>query len=360
MLGFLVRFKVKKKPTVTKDDFKNLPKTERGSALRSALKRNKRARQAEREKLREALGDDAPAKEVPKTIESTREYDETMVQENDDEVEHDEAHDEFAQYFNRETTPKVLITMSPFAKKMTWKFCFELHKCIPSSEIFSRKGVPLKKVVKQAISKNYTDLLVVHEDQKKPNGIIFCHLPEGPTAYFKINSLKFSKDIPRCGESSAHNPEIVLNNFNTRLGHSIARMFACLFPHDPKFTGRRVVTFHNQRDYIFFRHHRYEFKKEGQKAALLELGPRFTLRLKWLQKGTFNTKWGEYEWVLKVRLLYCFYNEIMQLLRRFSYFLYSLGLTDGRGYKGDVNSTLNLIFIIANWCGNFFSKINRL
>lgn len=33
-------------------------------------------------------------------------------------VEHDEAHDEFAQYFNRETTPKVLITMSPFAKKV--------------------------------------------------------------------------------------------------------------------------------------------------------------------------------------------------------------------------------------------------
>uniref|UniRef100_A0A7I4Y7G7 Brix domain-containing protein n=1 Tax=Haemonchus contortus TaxID=6289 RepID=A0A7I4Y7G7_HAECO len=290
---------VKKKPTVTKDDFKNLPKTGRGSALRIALKKNKRARQAEREKIREALGDAAPAKEVPKTIESTREYDETMVQENDDEIEHDEAHDEFAQYFNRETSPKVLITMSPFAKKTTWKFCFELHKCIPNSEIFSRKGVPLKKVVKQAISKSYTDLLVIHEDQKKPNGIIFCHLPEGPTAYFKINSLKFSKDIAHCGESTSHNPEVVLNNFNTRLGHSIARMFACLFPHDPKFTGRRVVTFHNQRDYIFFRHHRYEFKKEGQKAALHELGPRFTLRLKWLQKGTFDTRWGEFEWVLK-------------------------------------------------------------
>lgn len=136
---------VKKKPTVCKDDFKDLPKTERGSALRKALKKNKRARQAEREKLREVLGDAAPEKEVPKTIESTREYDETMVQDNDDEVEHDEAHDEFAQYFNRETTPKVLITMSPFAKKTTWKFCFEMKKCIPSAEIFSRKGVPLKR-----------------------------------------------------------------------------------------------------------------------------------------------------------------------------------------------------------------------
>ncbi|EYC34630.1 hypothetical protein Y032_0001g65 [Ancylostoma ceylanicum] len=302
---------IKKTPTVSKDDFKHLPKTERGSALRKALKKNKRARQAEREKLRETLGDAAPAKEVPKTIESTREYDETMVQEDDEEVEHDEAHDEFASYFNRERTPKVLITMSPFAKKTTWKFCFELQKCIPNAEIFSRKGVPLKKVVKQAISRSYTDLIVVHEDQKKPisleitryipilDGIIFCHLPEGPTAYFKINSLRFTKDIPRAGESTSHYPEVILNNFNTRLGHTTARMFACLFPHDPKFTGRRVVTFHNQRDYVFFRHHRYEFKKEGQKAALLELGPRFTLRLKWLQKGTFDTKWGEFEWVLK-------------------------------------------------------------
>lgn len=47
---------------------------------------NKRTRQAEREKLRETLGDAAPAKEVPKTIESTREYDETMVQDDDEEV----------------------------------------------------------------------------------------------------------------------------------------------------------------------------------------------------------------------------------------------------------------------------------
>ena len=49
---------------------------------------------------------------------------------------------------------------------------------------------------------------------------------------------------------------------------------------------------------------RYEFKREGEKAALLELGPRITLRLKWLQKGTFDTKSGEYEWVLKVRTLF--------------------------------------------------------
>ena len=71
-------------------------------------------------------------------------------------------------------------------------------------------------------------------------------------------------------------------------------MIAALFPHDPEFRGRRVATFHNQRDFIFFRHHRYSnamgcvvvvthdryiFDSE-KKARLQELGPRFTLKLR--------------------------------------------------------------------------------
>ena len=34
--------------------------------------------------------------------------------------------------------------------------------------------------------------------------------------------------------------------------------------------------------------------------GLQELGPKFTLKLRWLQKGTFDTKFGEYEWIHKV------------------------------------------------------------
>ena len=73
----------------------------------------------------------------------------------------------------------------------------------------------------------------------------------------------------------------------------------------PQFEGRQVVTFHNQRDFIFVRHHRYIYKKENDKvrARLQELGPRFTLKLKWLQEGTFDSESGEYEWVHKRGLL---------------------------------------------------------
>ena len=37
------------------------------------------------------------------------------------------------------------------------------------------------------------------------------------------------------------------------------------------------------------------FRNE-KKAGLKELGPRFTLKLRSLQAGTFDSKYGEYEW----------------------------------------------------------------
>jgi ribosome production factor 1 len=55
------------------------------------------------------------------------------------------------------------------------------------------------------------------------------------------------------GRPSSHRPELVLNNFNTRLGRRVGRMLGSLFHQEPQFRGRRVATFHNQRDFIFFR-----------------------------------------------------------------------------------------------------------
>jgi rRNA maturation protein Rpf1 len=114
------------------------------------------------------------------------------------------------------------------------------------------------------------------------------------------------------------------------------------------------VTLHNQRDFIFVRHHRYIYRQEEDtnltnakmkadvkkginskktsknaikemkrrekeeedddddvqekeekeagipmktRARLQELGPRFTLKLKWLQEGLLDTQFGEYEWI---------------------------------------------------------------
>lgn len=40
-------------------------------------------------------------------------------------------------------------------------------------------------------------------------------------------------------------------------------------------------------------------KKNAVVARLQECGPRFTLKLQSLQSGTFDSKYGEYEWVHK-------------------------------------------------------------
>ncbi|KAF7243365.1 Ribosome production factor 1 [Varanus komodoensis] len=145
----------------------------------------------------------------------------------------------------------------------------------------------------------YHTLKFVRLNFVETDGLVISHLPEGPTAHFRMSSVRLRKEIKRKGKDpTKHQPEVILNNFTTRLGHSIGRMFASLFPHDPQFIGRQVATFHNQRDYIFFRFHRYIFKNE-KRVAIQELGPRFTLKLRSLQKGTFDSKFGEYEWIHK-------------------------------------------------------------
>jgi ribosome production factor 1 len=60
----------------------------------------------------------------------------------------------------------------------------------------------------------------------------------------------------KAGRTTKHKPELILNGFTTRLGLRVSRAFTALFPQDPEFTGRKVVTFHCQRDYVFVRQHR--------------------------------------------------------------------------------------------------------
>ena len=260
--------------------------------------KEKRDRKKKRKREEEELGDEASPKQVPRTIENTRLSDETIVAADDKEVLHDEESDELSTYFKCEVRPKVLLTTGNKPTVKTVQFVDALEQIIPNSEVRYRKGIDIKKIIPQAVERGFTSLVVVNENHKEPNGLLLIHLPDGPTAHFKLSSIKLSKHIKNHGRASAHRPEVILNNFKTRLGHSVARLLASLFPYDPQFQGRRCATFHNQRDFIFFRHHRYIFKN-SQKTGLQELGPRFTLKLRSLQRGTFDTTFGQYEWIHK-------------------------------------------------------------
>ena len=280
-------------------------------------KANRLARR-QRQKEAEALGEAAPdLSKQQRTLESTREADDTVVQPGDDEVAAEDSFDEFAAHFSGTQLPRTVVTTGQNPSKKLLGFMEEVVSLLPNTEYRQRGDIPIKSVVQAATKRNFTMLMVFTEGSgggsagkksKKSQSLWLVKLPHGPTARFKVSSVVMPEAIRGHGRPTNHRPELILNNFSTRLGHRLGRMLGCLVPHDPQFRGRQVLTMHNQRDFIFFRHHRYIFEEKGEgkkkrvAARLQELGPRFTLRLKSLQLGTFDTQHGEYEWRHKPEL----------------------------------------------------------
>ncbi|KAL1918580.1 uncharacterized protein VTP21DRAFT_2602 [Calcarisporiella thermophila] len=288
------------KVTSIKNKMKREEVYQRLKAEKAREKREMRKQRKKEEEQDPSLLEERLKNNVPKTLENTREFDETVVEEADEEVAEDEATDEFAQYFNG-AAPKILITTSKNVSAGCYDFAAELVDIFPNAQ-FVKRGTrfEVKQIVEFCKNRDFTDIIIINEDRKVPNGLTLIHLPEGPTAYFKLTSIKLSKDIDNHGRTSAHTPELILNNLNTRLGHTVGRMFQSLFPHVPEFQGRQVCTFHNQRDFLFFRRHRYVFR-DTKRVDLQELGPRFTLKLQWLRRGAFDDQ-APYEWLRKPEL----------------------------------------------------------
>ncbi|KAJ6010473.1 Anticodon-binding [Penicillium sp. IBT 35674x] len=216
-------------------------------------------------------------------------------------------------------TPKVLITTS--LNSTLHKEAETLTDFFPNSVYIRRTAhryshkFSIREISKFAANRNFTTVLVLNEDQKKPSGMTMVHLPEGPTFHFSISNWIEGKRLPGHGKATEHWPELILNNFRTPLGLLTAHVFRTLFPSRPEFQGRQVVTLHNQRDYIFVRRHRYVFREkretekavvgadgkeiagvEGIRTGLQELGPRFTLKLRRVDKGIQRASGQEWEW----------------------------------------------------------------
>lgn len=262
-------------------------------------KDTKRARRESREKERKQLKDKAPAKEIPKTKERLRHADVTMIEDSEDaEILKDEADDEFANFFKGRKNPKVLVTTGERPSFHTKQFVKEMLWLIPNSIYRPRKSYTLKEITQFCINREFTDLIVITDRLKQPYNLIMSHLPEGPTATFRVSNFLAHSQLEDPAPRTEHYPELIFKNFDTRLGRRIARMLECLFPSSRDYAGRAVATFHNQRDYIFLRTHRYIFDSL-EAARLQEMGPRMTLRLLSLQSGTFDTQFGEFEWFRK-------------------------------------------------------------
>ncbi|KAF9511242.1 hypothetical protein BS47DRAFT_1395247 [Hydnum rufescens UP504] len=264
-------------PRVTSSSIKN--KIKREDVYRALKKKRGQAKLARRLALAEAERKDPQekrrrlAENVPKTLDNMRDHDPSVL--TADPVAPIPASSDS---IDSAVPPKVLITTSIKATKATFDFCEELVGVVPGGEFVRRKSknFEIGKIAGWAAGRGYGSLLVVNEDRKQPNAITMVHLPHGPTAHFKLTSVQLTKEIfvrliEGHARASPHHPELVLNGFVTRLGHTVGRMFQTLFPPLPEFAGGK--------------RHRYMFKS-ADKAALQEIGPRFTLKLRYLRTGT--------------------------------------------------------------------------
>jgi len=83
-----------------------------------------------------------------------------------------------------------------------------MKECIPNSYFYYRKKFSLKEIIEQAKEKGFSDVIVIHEKNKKPGRMIITHLPNGPTAEFKISNVVYHDEIEGAGN------DIVLTLFS--------------------------------------------------------------------------------------------------------------------------------------------------
>ena len=117
-------------------------------------------------------------------------------------------------------TPKILITtgingtVHKEAESLTGLFPNSVY--VPRSSHRYSHRFSIREISSFASNRNYTAVLVLKEDLKRPTGLSVVHLPSGPTFHFSISNFIEGKRLPGHGNPTGHSPELVLNGFRTR------------------------------------------------------------------------------------------------------------------------------------------------
>ncbi|KAJ3085016.1 snoRNA-binding rRNA-processing protein imp4 [Quaeritorhiza haematococci] len=193
--------------------------------------------------------------------------------------------------------PKILITTSRDPSSRLQIFAKEMRLIFPNSQRINRGNYVMKEIVDACRANDVTDLIILHEHRGQPDGMVVCHFPYGPTAYFTLHNVVLRHDIPNNGGTvSEQYPHLIFNNFESKLGNRVMSILKYLFP-VPKEDATRVMTFSNENDFISFRHHVY--RKTHKDVELLELGPRFELQAYEIRLGTVDLADADVEWVFR-------------------------------------------------------------
>jgi len=204
--------------------------------------------------------------------------------------------------------PQVLVTTSRDPSTRLTQFLKELRLIFPGSQRMNRGAYVVKDLMELARTHEMTDVVIVHEHRGEPDGLVICHLPYGPTAYFGLSNVVTRHDLPeKPPKLSEANPHLVFHGFTAKTGRRVKTILQALFP-PSKALNDRVMSFVNHRDVIHFRHHNFarpkgpggeDHRSKASDVKLEECGPRFSMRLFRIELGAIDMKDVEVEWVLR-------------------------------------------------------------
>jgi U3 small nucleolar ribonucleoprotein protein IMP4 len=249
-------------------------------------------------KVREAV---AAGKNVPTELEEDAQQLLESSKYLDDATDRAYSHEDDEYARANEIEPKVVITTSRDPSSRLSQFAKEVKLLFPNSQRLNRGNLVIRDLVTACKSNQVTDIILLNEYRGQPDGLIVSHLPLGPTAYFSLSNVVMRHDIvdTELGTVSEANPHLLFFNFDTRLGWRVKNILKYLFP-SPKPDSRRIITFSNSEDVISFRHHLYTTKgRRPEDIELIEMGPRFDMKLYQIRLGTLDQTHADNEWVLR-------------------------------------------------------------
>lgn len=199
--------------------------------------------------------------------------------------------------------PKILITTSRDPSGRLTQFLKEMRLLLPNAQRVNRGSYIMKDLIDLSRKNDVTDMVILHEHRGKPDGLIVCHLPQGPTAYFGLSDVVLRHDLAeRPPNMSETKPHLIFDGFSGKLGKRTMTVLQALFPPAAPL-GKRAISFVNKGDdVIHFRHHSFERKRKpdgSEDADITEIGPRFTMRLYRLELGTLEMPDVKVEWALR-------------------------------------------------------------
>jgi len=111
-----------------------------------------------------------------------------------------------------EVDPKVVLTTSHDPSSRLKMFLKEVRLLVPNSERVNRGSYTTKEIVQACKKNEVTDLIILHEHRGDFDGLIVCHLPHGPTAYFGLSNVVMRHDIDTKETIPEAYPHLIFDN----------------------------------------------------------------------------------------------------------------------------------------------------